>query len=315
MRALLPGKLFTVSFGFLDTASGHTQWEPPTQPVGPVPETGPSAPGAQPGGKRRLYAREQSQAYYSDPNAVYGQQPLGYGAEPQQPQYGAQPAQLFTPGLAAESQFAQQQGQAYPGAQAPAYGQQPEFSQQPGYGQQQQQQPVDYLAGQFGNMGLQGGGPQLLTQNLLSLPPDPLDLTRPPPEIRLPSTAAVSQAPTIMVDPSYQRCTLNAIPTTSAQLAKSKLPLALILTPYRSLKDGDQEVPLINDTVIPRCKRCLMYINPFISFVEGGSRCVDLLYRHQSLTLTKTKMALLRLPNAQPSTPTVRLGCNYKPAC
>jgi protein transport protein SEC24 len=51
--------------------------------------------------------------------------------------------------------------------------------------------------------------------------------------------ASFSQSPTRNADPSYQRSTLNAIPTTNSLLQKSKIPLALILTPYRSLKPGD----------------------------------------------------------------------------
>jgi protein transport protein SEC24 len=41
---------------------------------------------------------------------------------------------------------------------------------------------------------------------------------------------------------SYQRSTINAIPTTNTLLNKSKLPLALVITPYRSLKAGDVRI-------------------------------------------------------------------------
>jgi protein transport protein SEC24 len=194
--------------------------------------------------------------------------------------YGAQPAQLFTPGLAADNQFAaqQQQPQPQPGGQffspgTPAgYGQPqpPAYSAQPN---------VDQLAGQFGSMGFGGGGGQkpfqLYTANLLASPPEPLELHRPPPEIRLPPGAALVANPNINPDPSYQRTTLNAIPTTSSLLAKSKLPLALVVTPYRTTKEGEPEVPLVTDTVIARCRRCRTYINPFVQFIDGGNRCVN----------------------------------------
>jgi len=51
--------------------------------------------------------------------------------------------------------------------------------------------------------------------------------------------ASFSQSPTRNADPSYQRMTMNAVPTTNSLLQKSKVPLALVLTPYRSLKPGD----------------------------------------------------------------------------
>lgn len=87
--------------------------------------------------------------------------------------------------------------------------------------------------------------------------------------------------------------TINAVPTTNSLLQKSKLPLALVLTPYRSLKPGDvshtpraprcsgrssliltlqPEVPVVSDTVIARCRRCRTYINPYVTFIEGGQR-------------------------------------------
>ncbi|KDN42961.1 hypothetical protein RSAG8_06487, partial [Rhizoctonia solani AG-8 WAC10335] len=96
----------------------------------------------------------------------------------------------------------------------------------------------------------------------------------PPPEIRLPPGACISQSPLANADPSYMRCTVNAIPTTTALLNKSKLPLALVLTPNRSVRatDNDPEVPVVTDTVIARCRRCRTYINPYVQFIDGGNR-------------------------------------------
>jgi protein transport protein SEC24 len=126
---------------------------------------------------------------------------------------------------------------------------------------------------QFGQMGLGGQKPfQLYTTNLLTSPPDPRELERPPPEIRLPPNAAISPSPHANADPSYQRCTVNAIPTTPSLLAKSKIPLGLIITPYRSLGDDEEPVPVVSDTVIARCRRCRTYINPYVQFIDGGSR-------------------------------------------
>ena len=120
---------------------------------------------------------------------------------------------------------------------------------------------------------------QLYTTNLLTSPPEPRDLQRPPPEIRLPPNSCVSPSPNANADPSYLRSTINAIPTTSSLLSKSKLPLALIITPYRSLNEGEEPVHLVTDTVIARCRRCRTYINPYVQFIDGGNRYVfDTLY-------------------------------------
>ncbi|KAF8155735.1 protein transporter SEC24 [Crassisporium funariophilum] len=264
---------------FIETASGHTQWDPPA--AGPVGlENAPTgSPPPVHHGKRRQYAAGQTQAYYSGDAAAadptYAAQGAGLQAQPQQ-------GQLFTPGLAVENQFAAQQqqgGQPSAGAGQPSYYAQgepeyingPAFNQQPQYGQPQA--PVDALAGQFGQMGMGGQKQfQLYTTNLLTSPPEPRDLQRPPPEIRLPPNSCISPSPTANADPSYFRSTINAIPTTSSLLSKSKLPLALIITPYRSLNDGEEAVPLVSDAVIARCRRCRTYINPYVQFIDGGNR-------------------------------------------
>jgi protein transport protein SEC24 len=46
------------------------------------------------------------------------------------------------------------------------------------------------------------------------------------------------------------------------------------MAPYRSVResDGDAPVPVVEDSVIARCRRCRAYINPFVTFVEGGNR-------------------------------------------
>ncbi|KAN0059837.1 COPII subunit [Thecaphora frezii] len=114
----------------------------------------------------------------------------------------------------------------------------------------------------------------LYTVNISGAQPNVNDLERPPPEIRLPPNSCITSNPKANADPSYQRCTLNAIPTTAALLNKSKLPFGLILSPYRSVRelDGDEPVPVVSDTVIARCRRCRTYINPYVTFIENGAR-------------------------------------------
>ncbi|KAI0918689.1 COPII subunit, variant 2 [Taiwanofungus camphoratus] len=260
---------------FIETATGRSQWEAPVAGPG-VPSLSPSVSPPPTNSlhhaKRRQYAAGQTQAYYGAGDGLPAGGPA-YGAAAQQPQ----PAQLFTPGLAAEGQFQQQQMQ---GQQAPYFAPapaEPEYINAPGFGQPQVPQGpgmgVGVLADQFGQMNM---GPQkalrLYTTNLLTVPPDPRELHRPPPEIVLPPNACVSPSPFANADPSYQRCTLNAVPVSSSLLNKSKLPLALIITPYRSIKEGDNPVPLVTDTVIARCRRCRTYINPYVQFIDGGNR-------------------------------------------
>ncbi|KAF9485109.1 CPII coat sec24 protein [Pholiota conissans] len=256
---------------FIETATGQTSWDPPAPVQAEGPPTASGSPQPVHHGKRRQYAAGQTQAYYggdgpADP--VYGTAGPGLQAAPQQ-------GQLFTPGLVAENQFAAQQTQGGAPGQPAYYGGQaePEYINGPAFDRPQYAQaPVDALAGQFGQMGMGQKQFQLYTTNLLTSPPEPRDLERPPPEIRLPPNSCISPSPNANADYSYCRSTINAIPTTSSLLTKSKLPLALVLTPYRTLNEGEEAVPLVTDTVIARCRRCRTYINPYVQFIDGGNR-------------------------------------------
>jgi len=117
-------------------------------------------------------------------------------------------------------------------------------------------------------------GNQLANAVVGAQPPNMSELDMPPPPIVLPPNATVTQSERSNADASYQRCTMNAIPSTQSLMLKSKLPLAVVLSPMRSVRpeEGDAPVPLVTDTVIARCRRCRTYINPFVSFVEGGHR-------------------------------------------
>ncbi|KAI8613402.1 hypothetical protein BC830DRAFT_1161697 [Chytriomyces sp. MP71] len=86
------------------------------------------------------------------------------------------------------------------------------------------------------------------------------------------ATQSVSQSPHSLCPPSYKRCTMTAIPQTQPVLAKCKIPLGLIVTPYRTLQPGEEPVPVVNPPQIVRCRRCRAYINPWVQFVEQGTR-------------------------------------------
>lgn len=259
-----------------ESASGRAQWEPPAEQSTPSVDQPPAAstPPIAAHNKRRQYASNQGQIYYGANQSQPAEQSGYLGA-------GPQASNLFTPGLAImeNQQFSQQQ-QAHPPPTPQYFGGQSDYGQAPAYGQPQQpaaQPQMGGLADQFGNMGLGGGGGaqkgyHLQTANLITSPPDPLELLQPPPEIRLPPNSAISNSPFVTADPSYQRCTINAIPTTSSLLGKAKAPLALVITPYRTVGEGEPPVPLVTDTVIARCRRCRTYINPYVQFIDGGNR-------------------------------------------
>jgi protein transport protein SEC24 len=68
------------------------------------------------------------------------------------------------------------------------------------------------------------------------------------------------------------RSTLNAVPTQNSLLKKSKMPFALVIQPYAALHDIDDDVPVVQDQVIARCRRCRTYINPYVVFLDQGHR-------------------------------------------
>ena len=58
------------------------------------------------------------------------------------------------------------------------------------------------------------------------------------------------------------------MPATRALLDKTKLPFGVHLFPLAS----SEPVPVIDHTVITRCRVCRTYINPFSTFLSHGRR-------------------------------------------
>ncbi|KAK3322103.1 hypothetical protein B0H66DRAFT_574479 [Apodospora peruviana] len=113
---------------------------------------------------------------------------------------------------------------------------------------------------------------QLYPTDLLNQPFNVSELDLPPPPIILPPNSSVTPSPDANCAPKYVRSTLNAVPTTHNLLKKSKLPFTLIIQPYAALHDLDDPVPVVQDQVISRCRRCRSYINPFVTFLDHGHR-------------------------------------------
>uniref|UniRef100_A0A7N4P2C8 SEC24 homolog B, COPII coat complex component n=1 Tax=Sarcophilus harrisii TaxID=9305 RepID=A0A7N4P2C8_SARHA len=98
----------------------------------------------------------------------------------------------------------------------------------------------------------------------------------------LPVTPVLAPVPNLNSDlkklncnPDSFRCTLTNIPQTQALLNKAKLPLGLLLHPFRDLT----QLPVITSSTIVRCRSCRTYINPFVSFIDQRRWKCNLCYR------------------------------------
>ncbi|KAK1882732.1 Protein transport protein Sec24A [Dissostichus eleginoides] len=109
-------------------------------------------------------------------------------------------------------------------------------------------------------MSLQSNTPESLrVVNLLQernlLPPSPT----PPPTPCLPQDLQK-----INCNPEVFRSTLTSIPQTQSLLNKAKMPLGLMLHPFKDLS----QLPVVTSSTIVRCRSCRTYINPFVSFLD-----------------------------------------------
>ncbi|XP_066245647.1 protein transport protein Sec24A [Euwallacea similis] len=75
------------------------------------------------------------------------------------------------------------------------------------------------------------------------------------------------------------RCTVTKIPETASLLQKSRLPLGLLIHPFKDLN----YLPVIQCTVIVRCRSCRTYINPFVYFVDSKRWKCNLCFRVNEL--------------------------------
>ncbi|KAM3961962.1 LOW QUALITY PROTEIN: protein transport protein Sec24AB [Aphomia sociella] len=96
-----------------------------------------------------------------------------------------------------------------------------------------------------------------------------------PPEIRLGHQFADSPN----CSPDIFRCTINRIPETNSLLQKSRLPLGILIHPFKDLN----HLPVIQCSTIVRCRACRTYINPFVYFVDSKRWKCNLCYRVNDL--------------------------------
>ncbi|KAJ2851725.1 COPII subunit [Coemansia brasiliensis] len=246
--------------------------QPPQMQASPYPpqpgqQYPPQQLSQQPG---QQYPPQQPVQQY--PSQQYPAQQPGQQYPSQQPgqQY---PPQEFSP--QAQEQYGQGDQHAhharrrlYPQQMAAAYSAPPPaeaHSVQPGQGGYIVPGATDGLTQQMNNMNLgQEKFMQAEQTEVLSGRPDLTDLDTPVPEARLPPGTACVGANAC--DERVQRVTLGAIPRTDRLLRKTRLPLGIMITPMAT------GAPEARDIV--RCRRCRSYLNPYVTFVDGGRRWV-----------------------------------------
>ncbi|XP_010869079.2 protein transport protein Sec24A isoform X2 [Esox lucius] len=127
------------------------------------------------------------------------------------------------------------------------------------------------LSPSLAGLSLQSQTPEALrVVNLLQernlLPPGPIS----PPTPCLPQDLQK-----INCHPEVFRSTLTSIPQTQSLLNKAKLPLGLLLHPFKDLT----QLPVVTSSTIVRCRSCRTYINPFVSFLDQRRWKCNLCYR------------------------------------
>ncbi|XP_032317551.1 protein transport protein Sec24B isoform X4 [Camelus ferus] len=191
------------------------------------------------------------------------------------------PAPAPAPAVPQPSKLAKPFGYGYPALQ-PGYqnattplnsGVPPSSPGYSGFQQYAQQYPgMNQLSSSLGGLSLQSSSqpeslrPVNLTQERNILPMTPV--WAPVPNLN-------SDLRKLNCSPDSFRCTLTNIPQTQALLNKAKLPLGLLLHPFRDLT----QLPVITSNTIVRCRSCRTYINPFVSFIDQRRWKCNLCYR------------------------------------
>ncbi|XP_061659853.1 protein transport protein Sec24A [Syngnathoides biaculeatus] len=127
------------------------------------------------------------------------------------------------------------------------------------------------LSPSLATMSLQSGTPETLrVVNLLQernlLPSGP---------VSAPTPCLPQDLQKVNCSPEVFRCTLTSIPQTQSLLNKAKMPLGLLLHPFKDLS----QLPVVTSSTIVRCRSCRTYINPFVSFLDQRRWKCNLCYR------------------------------------
>ncbi|XP_017149456.2 protein transport protein Sec24A isoform X2 [Drosophila miranda] len=278
-----------------------TAW-PPSLPKAAVPVIPPPMQ-TQPQAQLASFAPPQPQpqaqsAPFAPPQLYqYGQacqQPLHQPPLPQQQQQAAPPPGMF--GAQTRSTPLQYQSQPPPPSMQ-TQGQHAYAQPQPTSGPPQLGAPVPLNVAQQGFSRLWGQDTIDLMQNRHILSP----ATLPAPKVVLHNQFHES----INCSPSIMRCTVTKIPETNSLLQKSRLPLGIVIHPFRDVNN----LPVIQCINIVRCRLCRTYINPFVYFVDSKMWKCNLCYRVNELPeefqfdpATKTYGDVTRRPEVRSST-------------
>ncbi|XP_014217600.1 protein transport protein Sec24A [Copidosoma floridanum] len=79
--------------------------------------------------------------------------------------------------------------------------------------------------------------------------------------------------------PDIFRCTLTKIPESNSLLQKARLPLGILIHPFKDLN----HLPVIQCNTIVRCRSCRTYINPFVYFIDSKRWKCNLCYKVNEL--------------------------------
>uniref|UniRef100_A0A8D8UJ22 Protein transport protein Sec24A n=2 Tax=Cacopsylla melanoneura TaxID=428564 RepID=A0A8D8UJ22_9HEMI len=144
-------------------------------------------------------------------------------------------------------------------------------SKQPGYMSQQTayQQTIDQFSNLSVNQGMNkmwGYEPHDLLNTRDILPSTKLE----PPPIRLPQNLPEG----INCSRDLFRCTLTKLPETKSLLDKSRLPLGLLIHPFKDINN----LKVIKTTIV-RCRQCRTYINPFVQFLDSKQWKCNICFR------------------------------------
>ncbi|XP_075888013.1 protein transport protein Sec24A isoform X3 [Nelusetta ayraudi] len=124
--------------------------------------------------------------------------------------------------------------------------------------------------------------PSLAAMSLQSSTPEALRVVNllqernllPPTAIPAPTPCLPQDLQKVNCNPEVFRCTLTSIPQTQSLLNKAKMPLGLLLHPFKDLS-----LPVVTSSTIVRCRSCRTYINPFVSFLDQRRWKCNLCYR------------------------------------
>ncbi|RVE64240.1 hypothetical protein OJAV_G00144640 [Oryzias javanicus] len=125
--------------------------------------------------------------------------------------------------------------------------------------------------------------PSLASMSLQSSTPEALRVVNllqernllPPTAVTAPTPCLPQDLQRINCNPEVFRSTLTSIPQSQSLLNKAKMPLGLLLHPFKDLS----QLPVVTSSTIVRCRSCRTYINPFVSFLDQRRWKCNLCYR------------------------------------